>query len=54
MKKVMQRMTVKKKKSPRKHPSQSPAPRQTFPSFNSAPRRADTGVPRKLKMKANR
>ena len=33
MKKVMQRMMVKKKKSPRRHPSRSLAPRQTFPAF---------------------
>jgi len=53
MKMAMQRMTMKKKKSQRKHPHQSLVPRQTFPTSNSALKRADSSS-RKPKMKANK
>jgi hypothetical protein len=52
MKRVMQQMTMGKRKSPRKHPRQSLDPRQAF--LVLALESADTSVFRKPKMRVKR
>jgi len=54
MKRVMQQTTLRKRKSPRKHPLQSLDPRQTFFVLELALESADTYVPRKPKVRLKR
>jgi len=54
MKRVMQQMTMWKRKSLRKHPRQSLDPRQVLLVFEIALESADTSVFRKPKMRVKR